>query len=185
MIGTAQTAEANPRPTAVGRALPQSQAQTGESDLRSCCSHRTVRESGTKPFRSRRERCHRPTRGRVEALIIRTAVRLGASRARRSGVDHSLGMGEAPGSNPGESTSSLTSFVQSWTRRSPTRSLRSLAGLPASPSERPSSAKDENGEPSVRFVRCRRFAPVARRILSLSLLAGFRAVRVYPSRWRR
>jgi hypothetical protein len=25
-------------------------------------------------------------------------------RARRSGVDHSLGMGEAPGSNPGEST---------------------------------------------------------------------------------
>ena len=31
-------------------------------------------------------------------------------RARRSVVDHSLGMGEAPGSNPGESTR-LTSFV--------------------------------------------------------------------------
>ncbi len=27
--------------------------------------------------------------------------------ARRSGVDHSLGMGEAPGSNPGESSRSL------------------------------------------------------------------------------
>ena len=59
------------------------------------------------------------------------------SRARRSGVDHSLGMGEAAGSNPAESTR-LTSFV-SFPRRSPPRSfysrfaslnVRSLRGLP-------------------------------------------------------
>ncbi len=50
-------------------------------------------------------------------------------------ADRFLRKEEAPGSNPGESTSSLTSFVQSWTCRSPTRSLRSLAGLPASPSK--------------------------------------------------
>ena len=53
------------------------------------------------------------------------------SRARRSVVDHPPGTGKAPGSNPGESTSCLTSFGQSWTRRpSRTRSVRSV---PVSP----------------------------------------------------
>ncbi len=53
------------------------------------------------------------------------------SRARRSGVDHSLGMGEAPGSNPGESIS-FRHFVPSVNGLAVVP-LAPLAGLPASP----------------------------------------------------
>ena len=41
---------------------------------------------------------------RTETFKAVPRIRSVAVRARRSEVDHSLGMGEAPGSNPGEST---------------------------------------------------------------------------------
>ena len=59
-------------------------------------------------------------------------------RARRSAVDRFLRKEEASGSNPDESTSLVLATLElvQWTRLTPTRSLRSLAGVPTSPSER-------------------------------------------------
>ena len=48
--------------------------------------------------------------------------------ARRSGVDHSLGMGEAPGSNPGES-------IQRHLRQQPTKSTDGVDGDVNTPSQ--------------------------------------------------
>ena len=99
----------------------------GESDLRSRRSHPNQRSPALNRFESA---CSAPCDGdtsgnRSEGLIMWTAVRFDATRARRSGVDHSLGMGEAPGSNPGESIS-FRSLRSLQSMDSPTcRSIRS------------------------------------------------------------
>ena len=50
-----------------------------------------------------RSRYRLPSPHRFDGFNKGRGIADNAQRARRSGVDHSLGMGEAPGSNPGES----------------------------------------------------------------------------------